>query len=397
MTEEAPTPEERRPWDAYSLLVEGRCGKPECQRQLEYQHGDPAPWCVCGYKAPVGSWFSDPERGINWLTRVPTDGYDHLWEARRLGAVQGTVGLRTNVVDVRATHNPSQRDELAESWKRAVMPSLEGELVSLDLGWLAEPGPVLKDLGSPIEWSALPPTENHSRRWEARCKGLVLGTVCVGAQNNVGTVFVDFDAGDSVFANTDVLAASFRRTVGDRDVNLLVDHATKKVLAAEQLPGTDEVNTLLTIIVHRELVSEYLGYMAAELQGRARVHDRDKLSVPLFHGFVEVNRVAREHPFGSPEYMASLKTDAVGLHVRRNRHHPEAHRSPADMTWLDIVEMVCDWGAAALTYGQTSLADSLEVQRKRFDFTDQQWWLIEQVVATIDAAHRSDPDLKPSP
>ena len=50
------------------------------------------------------------------------------------------------------------------------------------------------------------------------------------------------------------------------------------------------------------------------------------------------------------------------------------------MGWLDIIEMVCDWRAAGVTYGLSGgLRESIKVHHKRFDFSAEQWWLIEQV------------------
>jgi hypothetical protein len=39
-------------------------------------------------------------------------------------------------------------------------------------------------------------------------------------------------------------------------------------------------------------------------------------------------------------------------HLTTNRHHPEAHARPDDMTPVDLAEMVCDWTAMAQEYGE---------------------------------------------
>lgn len=149
------------------------------------------------------------------------------------------------------------------------------------------------------------------------------------------------------------------------------------------------IATFLTITRHRENLADLLEELANELRHRARRHDRSKLTLELFEGFAEINRVARELPFGSPEYTASLKKanregGCVARHFATESHHPEYHQ-PGQMGFLDIIEMVLDWQAASLTYGQNSFEDSLPIQRERFadTFTSEQWWLIEQVASWL--------------
>ena len=35
-----------------------------------------------------------------------------------------------------------------------------------------------------------------------------------------------------------------------------------------------------------------------------------------------------------------------------NRHHPDFHADPNDMTDVDLIEMVCDWTAMSQEFGQ---------------------------------------------
>ena len=154
----------------------------------------------------------------------------------------------------------------------------------------------------------------------------------------------------------------------------------------------DQINALLTILRHREELQDGLHGLADELRRRARVHDRSKLQLDEFKGFSRINKTAREHPFGSDEYRKSMRTEqgpdgCITLHFKRNSHHPEYHPDPSKMNFLDTIEMVFDWNAAAKTYGTNSLSESLEVQRKKDigrTLSKQQWWLIEQVVEWIE-------------
>ena len=148
---------------------------------------------------------------------------------------------------------------------------------------------------------------------------------------------------------------------------------------------SDEVTTLRTIVAHRAFVSSYLHRLADATNVRAVEHDLSKLTTGEFDGFVAINRVAREHPYGSEEYKASLKNnDVIDLHFSGNRHHPEFYENGvAGMGLLDIIEMVCDWRAATEVYGTTSFQDVLQVQIDRFDLTEEQVWLINMIVEEI--------------
>ena len=148
---------------------------------------------------------------------------------------------------------------------------------------------------------------------------------------------------------------------------------------------SESVKTLLTILRHRELVSENLGKIGEELQSRAARHDRSKLQADEFDGFVRINKVARDHEYGSEAYIEGLASEGgesgcINLHYARNSHHPEHHKNDRDMGWVDIVEMVCDWSAASITYGNQSLRESVQIQHERFDFSEGQWWLIYSVI-----------------
>jgi hypothetical protein len=56
--------------------------------------------------------------------------------------------------------------------------------------------------------------------------------------------------------------------------------------------------------------------------------------------------------FEYPEGIAEKVTLAIHHHVTTNRHHPEFHADPNDMSDVDLIEMVCDWTAMAEEFGQ---------------------------------------------
>lgn len=158
---------------------------------------------------------------------------------------------------------------------------------------------------------------------------------------------------------------------------------------------SEDLKTLLTIIRHREVLVDGLEQLRNELGKRARFHDRSKLELGQFEGFVEINRVARDHPYGSPEYKESLRrasaeSGCIAKHNAAERHHPEHFVHPGGgMTFIDIIEMVYDWVAAAATYapeGQKVVVVKLWIQHERFRkvLTTEQWWLVAQVADFIE-------------
>lgn len=156
---------------------------------------------------------------------------------------------------------------------------------------------------------------------------------------------------------------------------------------------------------HVNFVQEGLLALGQDLQRRGLVHDRSKFSADEFSAFSRINRAAREHPYGSEEYRAGLRQEkpTIALHYKRNSHHPEHHeveRWAQDqgffkaemMGFLDIMEMVCDWRSAYLSYGsEGTWEENLLRQRERYKewFSPGQWWLIDQVAAFVAAAVKS--------
>jgi hypothetical protein len=93
-----------------------------------------------------------------------------------------------------------------------------------------------------------------------------------------------------------------------------------------------------------------------ELLERARTHDASKYGpeerVPYIW-LTEYHRCRRTgEAFAYPEGMSERVRAAVRQHVTTNRHHPEFHADPNDMTDVDLIEMVCDWTAMAQEFGE---------------------------------------------
>lgn len=164
----------------------------------------------------------------------------------------------------------------------------------------------------------------------------------------------------------------------------------------------DAIGLLRSYSRHRDYVRLALHRISNALHERGMVHDASKLLDDEFAGFSRINAAARINKFGSQEYIAGMKAEkkTIDLHFSRNSHHPEhadlvagIHTEPDDykyavaraaheMTFLDVIEMVCDWWGAGKGYSDTrpwhdSLAMNLTSKGKHL--TPEQKWLATEV------------------
>jgi hypothetical protein len=101
---------------------------------------------------------------------------------------------------------------------------------------------------------------------------------------------------------------------------------------------------------HKAKVQAAMGKLINELLQRAATHDNSKLQEPEKSGYDALGAAMQGVEYGTPEYFAVIAASqlAVAHHYAYNRHHPEHHADGVDdMTLVDLLEMVCDWEAAA--------------------------------------------------
>lgn len=175
---------------------------------------------------------------------------------------------------------------------------------------------------------------------------------------------------------------------------------------------SDALGLLRSYSRHRDYVRLALTIVGQALERRAIEHDASKMLDDEFAGFARINAIARVQKFGSEEYKASMKQEraTIDLHFSRNSHHPERPallgekaeterglpddatyweaRDGARMTFLDVIEMVCDWWGARKGYNDSrmtwpeSVAMNLESKGKYL--TDEQKWLVDEVASWLD-------------
>lgn len=174
---------------------------------------------------------------------------------------------------------------------------------------------------------------------------------------------------------------------------------------------------------HIHQVRTLMTKVIVNLMDRADVHDQSKLVSPEVEAFDENTPKLAATTYGSDEYKALLAAikPALDHHYAENSHHPEhycwhcpicelqmndaAHRDapqgPNDsgvrycprccrdgmiyeselMRWpeygirgmslLDLIEMLCDWKAATLRHNDGDIRKSIEINQKRFGYSDE--------------------------
>lgn len=93
-----------------------------------------------------------------------------------------------------------------------------------------------------------------------------------------------------------------------------------------------------------------------ELRERAALHDASKFSDAEREPYVWLTEYHRRRrsgqPFKYPDGMEERVREAIQHHLANNRHHPDFHDDPNDMSDVDLIEMVCDWTAMSQEFDQ---------------------------------------------
>ena len=136
---------------------------------------------------------------------------------------------------------------------------------------------------------------------------------------------------------------------------------------------------------HIHEVGKNLHLFAKELLDRADRHDLSKLESPELEIFTTATEKLSRLEYGTPEYEQSRLAlgEALSHHYSVNRHHPEYFIGGiADMTLVDVVEMLCDWAAAVRRHKNSDLLKSLEINVQRFGISEQMASVLRQTILT---------------
>lgn len=121
-------------------------------------------------------------------------------------------------------------------------------------------------------------------------------------------------------------------------------------------------------------VRDGIGIIIAEFLIRQTGHDLSKLKPPESEAFERLTPKLKGLTYGSVEYNECLKElgPALQHHYRHNSHHPEHYPDGIKgMSLLDILEMLVDWKAATKRHADGCIRKSIEINQKRFGYTDE--------------------------
>jgi len=125
-----------------------------------------------------------------------------------------------------------------------------------------------------------------------------------------------------------------------------------------------------------------------ELKTRTINHDLTKYGVDERVPYIwltEFHRCKNESiPFEYPEGVEDVVRKATLHHIKNNRHHPELHNSPSDMTNDDLAEMVCDHHAMSQELGTDLIEWEKGVINKKWKFSDDQTKLIWKLINLLE-------------
>jgi hypothetical protein len=125
---------------------------------------------------------------------------------------------------------------------------------------------------------------------------------------------------------------------------------------------------------HIEQVRYFMVRVITDLMSRAVRHDASKLKSPEKEVFDEFTPKLRTSTYGSEEYEGFRKAmgEALRHHYAHNDHHPEHNqRGIQGMSLVQLLEMLCDWKAAALRHANGDIRRSIEQNQQRFGYSDE--------------------------
>lgn len=135
----------------------------------------------------------------------------------------------------------------------------------------------------------------------------------------------------------------------------------------------EALNTLNSILKHRQTVRERLLFLADELYKRAYHHDDSKLQLPEIKWLIEMDKEPR-YEYGTPEYFEKMKRwdKFFKHHYENSRHHPDHFANGIEgMNLADLCEYIVDIISYYEELHVNNALDTVNKQKERFGFDEQ--------------------------
>lgn len=127
--------------------------------------------------------------------------------------------------------------------------------------------------------------------------------------------------------------------------------------------------------MYKYLCSQGRQALGLKLMRRAMIHDNSKMDRIELKNLSRIeNNTGGESSMGNADKLLSKQQmTLIKRHWRKNPHHPEYYKDYSKMTELDIVEMVCDWHARSVQFGNDLIEFVKTRQENRFHFENKQF------------------------
>jgi len=141
---------------------------------------------------------------------------------------------------------------------------------------------------------------------------------------------------------------------------------------------------------HIQTVQQNMNRAIQNLMKRSEVHDQSKLNAPELEIFDEYTSKLRGCTYGSKEYedYREKMKSALDHHYAVNDHHPEHNINGVQgMSLMSLQEMICDWYAATQRHADGDLMKSIEINQKRFGYSDELKQILLNTVKELGFFH----------
>jgi len=148
----------------------------------------------------------------------------------------------------------------------------------------------------------------------------------------------------------------------------------------------DIIITFWGTVTHKLWVLYFANKFCCKILWRALKHDLSKFTSVESRTFAHEIRRLKHLKYGSMKYNDMLRRikPALEHHYKVNSHHSEYHNNGfRDMSGLDRIELVIDWIAATKRTKAGNIYNSLEINKKRFGYSESDMEWIRKIVNDI--------------
>lgn len=150
----------------------------------------------------------------------------------------------------------------------------------------------------------------------------------------------------------------------------------------------ENVRSVFISLFDNQKIKEYfedMGIHHEQMWSRISEHDISKFAMEEMLGYILMTeKYGRKVGYKFSKEDDEIMSRAWDHHKSINKHHPEFFESLNDMTYEDIIEMVCDWGAMSLEFGDSVVKFKDEKAYPKYNFTDNQKAVIDFLCEEIE-------------